>query len=126
TGSVMFERDPLGHQSSVSYAESFSDGNNSRNTFAYPTTVTDADGFQSFVQYNYDFGAKTRVQGPPPAGQSQGVIQTFAYDNAARIQQVTTTNTGAYTRYVYGPYYVQSWSSVNNVADDSYAIQTFD
>ncbi len=39
---------------------------------------------------------------------------------------VTTTNTGAYTRYVYGPNYVQSFSSVNNVADDAYAVQVFD
>src|SRR6266481_9807207 len=39
---------------------------------------------------------------------------------------VTTTNTGANTRYVYGPNYVQSFSSVNSVADDAYAIQVFD
>src|SRR5205085_1085062 len=43
-GSAIFTRDPLwqagqpGHQVNVSYADSFSDGNNSRNTFAYPTT----------------------------------------------------------------------------------------
>jgi YD repeat-containing protein len=130
-GSVITSTDPASHQSTVSYTDAFSaDGVNPTNlsfsTLAYPTTVTDADGNSSFVKYHYDFGAKTRVQGPPPAGQSQGIIQTFAYDNAARIQQVTTTNNGAYTRYVYGPYYVQSWSSVNNVADDAYAIQTFD
>jgi YD repeat-containing protein len=125
-GSVVFTRDALNHQTSLSYADSFSDSNNSRNTFAYPTTATDADGFSSYSQYNYDFGAKTQLQGPPPAGQSQGVIQTFTYDPAARVQQVTTTNTGAYQRYVYGPNYVQSFSSVNNVADDAYAIQVFD
>ena len=126
TGAMMFQKDPLGHQSSVSYAESFSDNNNNRNTFAYPTTVTDPDGFSSSLQYNFDFGARTRVQGPPPAGQSQGVIQTLTYDNAARLQQVTTANNNSYRRYVYGPYYVQSYSTVNNVADDTYAIQTFD
>ena len=118
--------DPLGHQTSIGYTDSFSDGNNSRNTFAYPTTITDADGNSSYLQYNYDFGARTRAQGPPPAGQSQGIIQTLAYDSVARIQQVTTANNGAYTRYVYGPNYVQSFSSVNNVADDAYAIQMFD
>ena len=75
--------------------------------------VTDADGYQSFVQYNYDFGAKTRSQGPPPAGQSHGVIQTIAYDSTARVDRVTTLNTGAYTRYIHGPYYTQSFSSVN-------------
>jgi YD repeat-containing protein len=126
TGAVMFQKDPLGHQASVSYAESFSDNNNNRNTFAYPTTVTDPDGFSSSLQYTFDFGARTRVQGPPPAGQAQGVIQTYTYDNAARLQQVTTANNNSYRRYVYGPYYVQSYSTVNNVADDTYAIQTFD
>jgi len=75
TGAMMFQKDPLNHQSSVSYAESFSDNNNNRSTFAYPTTVTDPDGFSSSFQYNYDFGARTRAQGPPPAGQSQGLIQ---------------------------------------------------
>ena len=125
TGSVIRVEDHYGRGNTTSYADSYSDSVN-RNTFAYPTTVTDADGHQSFGQYNYDFGAKTQVQGPPPAGQSQGAIQTFTYDTAARIQQVTTANTGAYQRYVYGPNYVQSFSSVNNVADDAYAIQVFD
>ena len=125
-GSVLAATDPANHTSYLGYSDSFSDGNNSRGTFAYPTTMTDADGFSSTVQYNYDFGAKTSAQGPPPAGQSQGAIQTFAYDSAARMQQVTTVNTGAYARYVYGPNYVQQFSSVNNVADDGYAIQVFD
>ncbi len=63
--------------------------------------------------------------------QPNGVIQTFAYDGAGRPQRVTTTNTGAYTHYVYGPNYVQSYSSVNNVAanyseSDLYSITVFD
>jgi YD repeat-containing protein len=125
-GETVWMADGVGHRTNISYADSFSDGNNGRGTLAYPTTVTDPDGFSSTAQYNYDFGARTQVQGPPPAGQSQGIIQTFAYDNAARIQQVTTTNNGAYTRYVYGPNYTQSFSSVNNVADDAYSIQYLD
>ena len=52
SGSVIFTRDPLDHQTSVSYADSFSDGQN-RNTYAYPTTMTDPDNFSSTVQYNY-------------------------------------------------------------------------
>jgi hypothetical protein len=77
-GSVLTTKDPLLHQASVAYADSFSDGNNSRNTFAYPTMVTDADGFSTTVQYDFDFGAKAQAQGPPPAGQTVGLIQTFA------------------------------------------------
>jgi YD repeat-containing protein len=125
-GSALTATDPAGHQSSISYADSYSDSNNSRNTFAYPTTLTDADGFSSSVQYNFDFGAKTRVQGPPPANQSNGIIQTFAYDSAARIQQVTTTNNGAYTRYLYGPNYVATQATVNAVADEAYTNTVFD
>ncbi len=126
TGSVLMERDHQWHQSFISYGDSFSDGNNSRNTFAYPTTITDAGGFSSFLQYSFDFGAKTRVQGPPPAGQSQGLIQTFSYDGAARLERVTTTNNNAYTRFVYGPNFVQSFATVNTVADEAYTNQVFD
>jgi YD repeat-containing protein len=125
-GSAIFTRDALNHQTMIGYGDSFSDGNNTRGTFAYPTTLTDPDGFSAFVQFSFDFGAKTREQGPPPANQPNGAVQTFIYDNATRIQQVTTANTGAYTRYVYGPNYTQTFASVNNIADDAYSIQVFD
>lgn len=125
-GSQAFTRDHLGHQTNFNYQDSFSDGNNTRNTFAYLTTVTDADTFSSTSQYNFDFGAVTRTQGPPPAGQSQGPIQTFAYDSVARLERITIGTTNAFTRYVYGPNYVQSFSSVNTVADEAYSCQFFD
>lgn len=47
------------------------------------------------------------------------------YDNAGRLTRVTTENNNAYTRYLYGPDYVQTLSSVNNVADEAYAFQVF-
>lgn len=125
-GSVINTTDPAGRQSSVAYADSFSDGNNSRNTFAYPTALTDARGSSSNVQYDFDFGAKTRVEGPPPDGQPNGLIQTFDYDTATRLQQITTANNGAYARYLYGPNYVVTFSTVNAVADEAYANATFD
>ncbi len=126
TGSVLMERDHQWHQKFIAYGDSFSDGNNSRNTFAYPTTITDAGGFSSYLQYNFDFGANTRVQGPPPAGQAQGLIQTLTYDNAVRLERVTTTNNNAYTRFVYGVNFVQIFATVNTVNDEAYAIQVFD
>lgn len=139
TGAVMFQKDPLGHQVSVSYVESFSDNNNTRNTFAYPTMVKDADWNAttapynySTAQYNFDLGLVFRTQGPPPTNPATGQpysswgAQKKYYDTARRVDTVKNEFNGAYTRYVYGPYYVQSYSSVNNVADDSYAIQTFD
>lgn len=125
-GSPLTNSDPLGHQNSIVYADSFSDGVNTRGTFAYPTTLTDAEGFSSTVRYNFDFGARMRFEGPPPEGQPNGLIQTFAYDAAARIERVTTENNGAFTRYVYGTYYVQQYSAVNAATDESYSIQTFD
>ena len=140
TGSVIFTRDALNHQTTIDYADSFSadgltlDSPRPFSTFAYPTRVTDADGISSTVRYRYDFGAKTSVQGPPPGNPGQyqhGIIQSFTYDAAARIERVTTQNNGAYTHYVYGPFWVQSYSSVNNIAanyvnSDSYSITTFD
>jgi YD repeat-containing protein len=125
-GGVVKSIDPLGHENSVIYTDSFSDLNNSRNTLAYPTTVTDADGFATSLVYNFDYGAKTRVQGPPPANQTQGLIQTFAYDNAARLELLTTVNNGAYQRYFYGPNYQLTWSTVNNILDEAYSCSVFD
>jgi hypothetical protein len=126
TGTPISITDPAGHQSSVTYADSFSDGLNSRNTFAYPTTVTDADGFSSTVQYNFDFGATTRTQSPTPAGQSQGAIQVMSYNNLGQLERITTTNNGAYRRFWYGPNYSASYATVNNVADELYSIQVVD
>jgi YD repeat-containing protein len=125
TGTPKSTTDAAGHQNSVVYTDSFSDSVN-RNTFAYPTTMTDADGFSSSVQYNFNFGGTTRTQGPPPAGQTQGAIQTITYDSIGRLARTTTENNGAYTRYEYGPNFVKSFSTVNNVADEAYTMQVVD
>jgi hypothetical protein len=127
TGNVTFTRDPLWHQNFINYSDSFSDAGN-RNSFAYPTTLTNADGYSSYIQYNYDLGAKTQVQTPQPntTSNTPGPVQTYSYDGAGRVYQVTTSATGAYVHYFYGSYYTYALSSVNNVADDIYAIQVFD
>src|SRR5205814_1030815 len=120
-GSPLFTRDALNHQTTLSYADSFSDTIN-RNTFAYPTMATDADGFSSTVQYNYDFGATTRTQTPTPAGQTQGAIQTMVYDSAGRISQVNNVNNGAYRRWVYDPYgYVSIFDTIQNTSTEAYS-----
>jgi YD repeat-containing protein len=130
-GSPIEMTDGASHESTISYTDAFSangvDATTvSYTTMAYPTTLTNADGMSATIKYHYDFGAKTRTQSPTPAGQSQGRIQKFVYDSAGRLDRVTTVNNSAYTRYVYGPNYVQSYASVNNVADEAFAIQTFD
>jgi hypothetical protein len=119
SGSPASATDPAGHTNSISYADGFSDNTN-RNTFAYPTTVTDADNFSSSMQYNFDFGATTRTQSPTPAGQSQGAIQTMTYNNLGQLERVTTVNNGAYQRFWYGAEFTASYATVNNVADESW------
>jgi YD repeat-containing protein len=125
TGWPISTTDPEGHQSSIAYNDAYSDNIN-RNTFAYPTTVTDAGGFSSYIQYNFDFAATTRTQTPAPAGQSQGAIQTLTYNNLGQLERTTTTNSNAYTRFWYGADFKASYATVNNVADESYSMQTFD
>ena len=61
----------------LDYADQFSDGTSAPvnyNTYAYPTTVTDPDGFQAKSEYRFDFVAPVKAQGPPPAGQSVGAL----------------------------------------------------
>jgi YD repeat-containing protein len=93
----------LSHGVTISYADSFSDDNNSRNTLAYPTTVTDAGGFSSSTKYNYDFGAATRKQTPLPnvTDNEAGPVQTIEYDSLGRLQKVKNLFNNAYTRYEY-------------------------
>lgn len=138
-GDITFTRDAAGHQTNISYADNFSDGNNSRNTLAYPTQVKDPDwnastapNNYSTAQYNFDLGVAFRVQGPPPKDpitgapySSWGAGRTY-YDIAGRTEMVKNEFNSGYSRFVYGPYYVQNYTSVNTAGDDRYAIQTFD
>ncbi|HEY0763635.1 MAG TPA: S8 family serine peptidase [Pyrinomonadaceae bacterium] len=94
TGSIIKSEDHYGQGPVLSYTDSFSDAVN-RNTFAYPTTITDAENYSSNVQYNYDFGGVTRVQDP------KGSVQTTTYDSAARLDRITDQMSGAYTRWSY-------------------------
>lgn len=125
TGAPSSIIDAAGHENSLAYGDSFSDNVN-RNTFAYPTNSTDADGFSSYLQYNYDFGAVTRTQSPAPDGQTQGAIQTMTYNNLGQLERITTTNNGAYKRFWYGPNYTASYATVNNLADELYAVEVMD
>jgi len=100
TGLFTFTRDMLWHQNLFSYTDAFSDGQN-RNTFAYPTAVTNADGFTSSTQYSFDHGAVTRITTPSPNSGQTAPYQTFSYDSAARLQQVTRSVDGSFRRWVY-------------------------
>ena len=120
TGSVIFTGDGLWDRTDLSYTDSFSDSVN-RNTYAYPTTVTDPGAFASTIQYNYDFGGVTRTQDP------KGAVQTITYDGAARTDRVTNQTNGAYRRFVYGAAgYTSTYTTMQNGAGEAYQISYFD
>lgn len=125
-GSVIFSADANWHRSDISYTDSFSDNVN-RNTFAYPTTVTDPASNATTAKYNYDFGAITRMQSPAPEGETQGRIQTWTYDSVGRVQETRTTNNNAYTRFVYPSSFtvVESYSTIND-STEQYAATFLD
>jgi len=127
-GAVVAILDPLSHGVTISYADSFSDDNNSRNTLAYPTTVTDPDGYSASVRYNYDFGAATWKQTPLPnvTDNQPGPQQVISFDSIGRLDRVTSLVNNAYTRYIYGPNYVETFATVNTVADEAHSLQVFD
>jgi YD repeat-containing protein len=120
-GSVIFSCDALGHQTSISYLDSFSDGLN-RNTFAYPTSVTDGDNNISSAKYSYDLGVVTRTLDP------KGAEQTMEYDSAGRIQFVRTPLNGAWKFWAYPDRgdAVQNQTTLQDGAPAYYSIMVFD
>src|SRR5215213_8832696 len=126
TGSVITTLDHYGHGNTISYTDS-----NGGTTYAYPTSVTDAGGFTSTAEYNYDAGAITKTIVPGKGtGQPGDLVQylehRMTYDAAGRIERVTNQNNSAYTRYVYLPYGpVQSFTSDQSVVE-RYNITEFD
>jgi hypothetical protein len=102
-GAAVSSKDASDHEVLISYADSYSD-NNPRGTLAYPTTVTDPDGYSSIAKYNFDFGGVTYSRSPQPNGTSNaGPEQAFAFDSIGRLQQVTSLVNNAYRRFVYVP-----------------------
>ncbi len=104
-GSVVSSTDAADHTVKISYADSFSDGV-SRNTFAYPTKVTDPDEYFSTSKYNFDFGGVTLRQTPrpnttDPNDDDPRPEQSWTFDSIGRLQQVTNLVNDAYTRFEY-------------------------
>ena len=132
-GAIVSTTDASSHLTTIDYSDSFSVGV-SWATLAYPTKVSDADGYYSTFKYNFDLGAVTYRQTPQPnydglpSGQPQhpGPEQTITYDSVGRMDQITSLVNNAYTRYIYGPNYVRTYSTVNSVADEAHSLQIFD
>ena len=93
-GNAIATIDASGHQNSVGYSDSFSDGNNGRGTFAFPTAVTNGDGFTSHVVYDYNFGVVTTSSDPKDA------TTHISYDEIGRPIR-REIDTGAYVRWTY-------------------------
>lgn len=138
TGATILTRSPLqtsDTQQNIIYTDSFSDGQN-RNTYAYPTEVTVKDTVESTpltlisykTQYDYDTSAITRKEGPPPAGQTLGAIQTITYDNIGRADRITDVATGWYTRWVYptSSNVVQEYTAINDLQSETVSARLLD
>jgi YD repeat-containing protein len=106
-GSVVSSTDALQHTVVISYADAFAadgitlDAARPFTALAYPTTITDPDGFASSVRYSYDFGAPTWKQTPPPNANLTPPQTKLAYDSFGRLERVTNLVNNAYTRYEY-------------------------
>ncbi|MGH9969217.1 MAG: hypothetical protein ACREBG_15650 [Pyrinomonadaceae bacterium] len=133
-GSVVQTTDPSSHSVTLSYTDKFAqngidlDSPLSFATLAYPTTVTDADGYSSSIRYNYDFGGQTWKQTPLPNTivNTAGPRQKISYDSVGRVEQMTNLENNAYTQFNYGPNYVESFTTVNNLANEARSLQIFD
>ncbi len=114
--------DPLNRAVSINYADSFEDNQN-RNTFAYPTVITDPAGNSSMVKYRFDIGANVYAASPAPAGNTTGKTTSRIYDALGRLEKETVNNTGVYTRYEYPNNGIQSrvFSTVTDVNNNGAA-----
>jgi YD repeat-containing protein len=112
-GSVIFEQDPSGHRETFAYDDKFwsptnAPGEINRNTFAYPTRVTNPDGYTASSEYIYGMGVLRESRTPLPNALPDGSIPDLPgpvrrgyYDGAGRPVKTLTVDNGAYTRWVY-------------------------
>lgn len=114
-GAAVSTKDALNHEAKISYDDAFSDGVTTRKTFAYPTTLTDADGYKTNISYNFDFGAVASKRTPQPnttATTLAGPEQSFSFDSIGRVQKITSLFNNSYARFEY---------ATNNLRVDTYA-----
>jgi hypothetical protein len=144
TGTLAYTKDAEGHKTSVSYADSFylnvnrthTNPQQQLKTYAYPTTVTDAEGFTTSTTYNYDMDVTTKTRTPKPnvtTDQVGGPEVTRFYDAAGRALKMKNSVNGAHTEWAYDPsmtlirsYTTVSDDSVQNPALRLYAATALD
>src|SRR5262249_40925673 len=140
-------KDAIGRSTNISYGDSFLHYKESSPgtlefttvtpdppTYAYPTKLTDPNGYSSTISYNYDYGAVTRKVDPRAYAVNSQSPQTMGvntYDSKGRLDKALVWKDGtkyAQTRYVYGTdhNYVQSWSTVNSLSEETAVLHLLD
>jgi RHS repeat-associated protein len=132
-GSPVFTYDASGHITHFDYADNYSDGNNSRLTHAYPTTVTDPEGYASTAKYNYATGAVVEARRPSSGTNAPGSSVTYEthvmlYDWVTRLQKVTNLNSDLYKRYEYtaNSLELKTFSNLKPGGPESYSVELYD
>lgn len=133
TGSPTFSRDPrysaTNAQTTISYTDAwvniYGTDTPNLNTFAYPTTVTDMDGYFSTMKYDFDLGAVRFVTDP------KGAVTMSEYDGFGRRWKTTSGYGSAspfYTSLNFDSQdnWVKSYSSIESGQPDFYSITVFD
>ena len=85
----------------ISYADVFNDTTSTRNTYAYPTKLTDPANNFSQVKYRFDIGANVWAKSPDLNATTAGKQTSRNYDGFGRLERESILNSGAYTRYEY-------------------------
>ncbi|HEY3579821.1 MAG TPA: Ig-like domain-containing protein, partial [Pyrinomonadaceae bacterium] len=132
-GAIVSSKDALNHETRLSYIDAFSD-EVSRNTLAYATKLTDPDGYYSTLNYNFDFGALTYRQTPPPnfngpaSQQPLGPEQSFEYYDHGRLKKELNLVNGAYSRFEYDPsgIRVDTYVTIEEGQGEAHSFQIFD
>ena len=109
-GSVVAQYDPLERITKIGYTDEFN-STVGVSTYAYPTTLTDANGNSSTIIYRYDIGANVEATSPAPHEADYGKITKRVYDSKGRLERNSVylnTTEYSYTRYVYPTNGVQS------------------
>lgn len=103
-GTAVAQTDPMNRTVKIGYGDSFNDSTTSRNTFAYPTSLTDPANNVSIYKYRFDIGASIRGEMPAPAGNTAGKISTRTFDSIGRLEKeavIKNNQEYSYTRYEY-------------------------
>ncbi len=129
TGTPALAKDEMNHTNSILYNDSFSDDTPPQPTFAYPTKLTDGDGFSSTARYSYHFGAVTETVDPKsyaanPTNPPAKVVNTYDYRD--RLEKSAIWKEGAeysYRRFYYSNDHnlVMTYATINSLSVETFS-----